>query len=148
VIRKRWTLLCLALALLVIVVPWVMFATQPRATMYQLTRSLGLWQDDIAVNIWFISAFLVFIAALLQFPFKEEEAWTCECGYDLSFLAPESENCPECGKSLQLEWTATHGQYSRKTIWRIRLTSLLFFIMSAFICLGLIAKWMIEIAGA
>ena len=147
-IRKRWAITCIVLAVLVVAVPWIVSVYLPRSTVYNLTRSPGLWQNEIAVNIWFVSAILIFIAALLQFPFKEEEAWTCNCGYDLSFLTPESKHCPECGTTLQLEWTASQGQYSRKTTWRIRLTILLFVLTGVLLCMGVIAKWMIKIANA
>lgn len=147
-IRKRWTCSCIIVAVLVIVVPLVMVSIFSRTTIYNLTRSVGLWQDDISISIWFISSFFIFIAALLQFPFKLEEGWTCICGYDLSFLKPESKRCPECGVSVELEWSESHLEYSRKTVWRIRLTLLFFLLTAGLFCLGLLTRWVVKISHA
>jgi hypothetical protein len=100
VIRKRWTWLCITIATLTIVVTWTIIACNYRPR-------YGLLQNEIAGNAWFVSAFFILIAAMLQFPFKEEEARTCACGYDLSFLTSKSVKFPECGESLRLEWTST-----------------------------------------
>ena len=40
--------------------------------------------------IEFIKIVLFLVASALQFPFREEEAWHCECGYDLSYLNKKS----------------------------------------------------------
>ena len=74
----------------------------------------------------YISALFLSGAGLLQFPFKEEEGWTCKCGYDLSYVDTKSKKCPECGETMQVEWTSTPGEFSRQTKRRIRYAIILF----------------------
>jgi len=66
------------------------------------------------------------ISSWLQFPFKEEEAWHCVCGYDLSFSNQKSKKCPECGNETALEWSAVQGTFSRKTARRFTWAIFLF----------------------
>ena len=68
---------------------------------------------------FFIGACLFCIASGLKFPFREEEAWECSCGYDLSFMNPTAKKCPECGKETELEWTSTPGEFCTKTTKRL-----------------------------
>ena len=74
----------------------------------------------------YISAFFFCVAGLLQFPFREDEGWTCQCGYNLSYGDPRTKNCPECGQTILVEWTATPGEFSRQTKHRIRYAIVLF----------------------
>ena len=85
----------------------------------------------------YISAFFFCVAGLLQFPFKEEEGWTCECGYDLSFINPKTKQCPECGKDVAVEWTANPGEFSRQTKRRIRFAIILFLLCATIVSFGL-----------
>ena len=62
----------------------------------------------------FTSACLFSISASLLFPFREEESWECECGYDLSYSGNTSTRCPECGAAAQLEWTSKPGEFSER----------------------------------
>jgi hypothetical protein len=66
-----------------------------------------------------VSASFFVLAAGLKFPFREEEGWECSCGYDLSYLNPNSSKCPECGTVTKLEWTSSHGEFSRSTTKRL-----------------------------
>lgn len=85
----------------------------------------------------YISAFFFCVAGLLQFPFKEEEGWTCECGYDLSFINPKTKKCPECGEDVNVEWTASPGEFSRQTKRRIRFAIILFLLCATIVSFGL-----------
>jgi len=85
----------------------------------------------------YISAFFFCVAGLLQFPFKEEEGWTCACGYDLSFINPKTKQCPECGEEVSIEWTATPGEFSRKTKQRIRYAAILFLFAAILVIVAL-----------
>jgi hypothetical protein len=58
-------------------------------------------------------------AFALKFPFREEEGWECQCGYDLSYMNPASRKCPECGTTAQLEWSSIPGEFSNKTTRRL-----------------------------
>lgn len=75
----------------------------------------------ITLNFYFIlvSAVVLAIAAAIQFPFREEEGWECSCGYDLSYMNKQSSDCPECGKTVELEWSAAPGELPRKTARRL-----------------------------
>ena len=98
---------------------------------------LGIDEDLFMLGIFFGSAVLYLASAALQFPFKEEEGWTCKCGYDLSFLQKKSSHCPECGTEILWEWTQHPGQYSRSTTSRIRWMMLSLFFSGAMLCIGL-----------
>ena len=104
---------------------------------------LGINGDLFIPDIFFGGAVLCFASAALQFPFKEEESWTCKCGYDLSFLQKKSSHCPECGTKILLEWTQQPGQYSRSTSRRIGWTMLLFLFSGAMLSIGVFLQWVI-----
>lgn len=89
---------------------------------------------------FFVASLFVLTAAVLQFPCNEEEAWHCDCGYDLSFMNTKSKHCPECGEGVQLEWTAIPGELSRKTTKRLYWA--IFLLCGSFVVFvfGLIAK--------
>ena len=78
--------------------------------------------------ILYFSAGLFGIAGLLQFPFREDEAWTCGCGYNLSFVSAKTKKCPECGEPLQIEWTNAPGDLATKTKTRLKCTLVLFIV--------------------
>ncbi len=109
-----------------------------------ILRFLGI--RYVQNEYWFFAAssFLM-IAFCLQFPFKEEEAWHCECGYDLSFSNQQSKNCPECGMNTELEWSAAPGTFARKT--KRRFTWAIFLLLGSLATFGigalgkLIEKW-------
>ena len=84
----------------------------------------------------YISALFLCLAGLLQFPFKEEEGWTCDCGYDLSYVDTKSKKCPECGVPMQVEWTAIPGEYSRQTKRRLKYALILFLFATMLVLIG------------
>jgi len=88
-------------------------------------------------TVVYLTALCCGIAATLQFPFKEEEGWTCSCGYDLSYTRKDSTHCPECGQQVVLEWSKYPGQLSTKTTRRLYWTLFLFFATAALVILGL-----------
>ena len=87
--------------------------------------------------VFFIPAVFIFIAGALLFPFREEEAWECVCGYDLSYMNKKSKHCPECGAKIQLEWSAQQG-LPRKTINRLWWAVLLFGLSIVLFVLGIV----------
>jgi DNA-directed RNA polymerase subunit RPC12/RpoP len=103
----------------------------------------GIDEELFIPGIFFAASVLYFVTAVLQFPFKEEEGWTCKCGYDLSFLQKKSSHCPECGTKILLEWTQQPGQYSRSTSRRIGWTMLLFLFSGAMLSIGVFLQWVI-----
>lgn len=88
----------------------------------------------------FTSACLFSISASLLFPFREEESWECECGYDLSYSGNTSTRCPECGAAAQLEWTSKPGEFSVRTTRRIYRALLCFLLAAATVSLGIFIK--------
>lgn len=104
-------------------------------------ESWGINPDWFVPTLFFISSGLYLVAAALQYPFREEEGWTCECGYDLSFLQKKSRSCPECGNKILWEWTPQSGQYSSVTASRIGWTMVLLLLSGTMMCVGLILQW-------
>ncbi|MDG1137539.1 MAG: hypothetical protein P8N28_04675, partial [Phycisphaerales bacterium] len=96
---------------------------------------------------FFVSAGVLFLAFYFQFPFKEEEAWHCSCGYDLSYMNKTSDKCPECGQDAKLEWSVTIGGYSRPT--KKRLLWAIFLFMGSFFLLavGLLIRFIHQVAS-
>jgi hypothetical protein len=89
---------------------------------------------------WLYGSAMFFCASgLLQFPFKEEEGWTCGCGYNLSYINPKTKSCPECGEKVSIEWTATPGEYARKTKTRIQYAVILFLIATVLLAIAVTA---------
>jgi hypothetical protein len=78
--------------------------------------------------VFYFSACMFCTAGFLQFPFREDEAWICACGYNLSYVATKSKKCPECGHQIQIEWTAVPGDLATKTKTRVKLTFILFIV--------------------
>lgn len=121
--RRKLSTAFFVLAVLVIAVPFVseyVFQTQAK-TMF---RPIGI--RFVPEQYWFyFSAILLFVSSGLLFPFKEEEAWHCKCGYDLSYSSTASDKCPECGARVHLEWSSEHGHLSRETRRRLYLALLL-----------------------
>jgi hypothetical protein len=122
--KKKWSRLLIIAAVLIIVCPFILeyvFHVRPQ----HILSIVGV--RCLHGEYWFfIAGGLLFIAFYLQFPFREEEAWHCECGYDLSYLNKKSKKCPECGKEVQLEWSSAPETYSRKTTQRIYWAMFLF----------------------
>ena len=87
--------------------------------------------------VYFIPAVFIFIAGALLFPFREEEGWECECGYDLSYSNIKSKYCPECGATIQLEWSAQQG-LPRNTVNRLWWAVLLFTLSLVLFVFGII----------
>ena len=125
--RKRLTLVALGVALLLALLPFLL----------QMNPRSFFISDP---TLFFFSSVFIFIAASLQFPFEEEEGWRCQCDYDLSFLPPKSQHCPECGREIKLEWTTSPGIPSKKTHMRGLLTALLVIIASGCIIFGLLIQ--------
>jgi len=111
-------------AILIIACPLLLeyiFHIRPK----NLLRFVGI--RYVEIEYWFfVSSVFLMISAWLQFPFKEEEAWHCVCGYDLSFSNQKSKKCPECGNETALEWSAVQGTFSRKTARRFTWAIFLF----------------------
>jgi len=81
------------------------------------------------------------LSASLKFPIREDEGWTCSCGYDLSFVNPSSSKCPECGVSIELEWSSQLGELPRATAKRLHAASIPFLI--SFVSLAVnFASWL------
>ncbi len=129
--------------MLVIAVPFVVeFVFQSKAK--TLFRPIGI--RSVPEQFWFyFSAILLFLSSGLLFPFKEEEAWHCKCGYDLSYSNTTSDKCPECGADVHLEWSSEHGHLSRGTRQRLYLALLLIGLGIVLFVLGwftmLVNKW-------
>ncbi|MDP7005496.1 MAG: hypothetical protein QF718_04735 [Phycisphaerales bacterium] len=102
-----------------------------------ITFVFGVFQN----TFFLVAAFCFMLAAGFKFPFREEEGWECSCGYDLSYLNPNSPKCPECGKDAKLEWTSSHGEYSRSTTKRLQ-WAVFQFILSVFVLTVYILFWM------
>ena len=115
--KKNFSRFFLIAAMFVIACPFVLeyvYRVQPK----YIFRVIGI--RFFLDQYWFyISGGFLFVAFYLQFPFREEEAWHCECGYDLSYLNKKSKKCPECGTNVQFEWSPTPGTYSVKTTHRL-----------------------------
>jgi hypothetical protein len=137
VTKNKLSLYLFILAILVVATP-ILFESIGFKT-YKFLRFVGI-RNCPAYYFIFFSSFLLWISAGLLFPFKEEEGWICKCGYDLSFLNKKSKRCPECGKTLQLEWSSSIGQYSRKTLRRLYAMILLFVLGFGMTILGLLIK--------
>jgi DNA-directed RNA polymerase subunit RPC12/RpoP len=140
-----------AMAVAIIVVPVgvslvLEFGFQVRTTL--LLYQWGIDPDWFIPGIFFGASFLYFAAATMQFPFKEEENWTCACGYDLSFLRKKTVHCPECGTKILWEWTPKSGHYSRGTARRMGWTILLFLLSGTMLCIGLLLQWASRLAEA
>jgi len=124
-VKHKWmTLAALGISFLLALLPFLLIIS-PRLQVLS------------SPQIFFLSAVFIFIAASLQFPFEAEEGWRCQCDYDLSFLPPNSANCPECGSEIKLEWTTSPGVPSKKTRMRGLLTAMLIAIGSGCILFGL-----------
>jgi len=113
--KKKCSRLLIIAAVLTTVCPFILeyvFHVRPD----HILRIVGVrWLHD---EYWFfIAGGLLFIAFYLQFPFREEEAWHCECGYDLSYLNKKSKYCPECAKEVQLEWSAAPIKTTQRIYW-------------------------------
>jgi hypothetical protein len=90
---------------------------------------------------WFyIASGFLLVAALLQFPVSEDEAWHCDCGYDLSYMSKLSKQCPECGEETKLEWSPTPGHLPRKTLRRLYWAIFLIIGSSLVFIFGLVIK--------
>jgi hypothetical protein len=117
VIKKKVTKYFVVGAILIFVCPFVLqyvFQIRPK----YILQSIGI--RYIFDEYWFwLPSTLLLVAFMLQFPFKEEEAWHCDCGYDLSYSNQKSKKCPECGKESQLEWSTEPGTFARKTTQRL-----------------------------
>ncbi|MBC8203418.1 MAG: hypothetical protein H8E91_06270 [Planctomycetes bacterium] len=112
-------------AILIIACPFVseyVFHIRPK----YILQSIGI-RYVLDEHWFFVAGGFIMVAAALQLPFKEEEAWHCACGYDLSYANQKSKQCPECGEETQLEWSAVPGTYSRKTTRRLYWAIFLFF---------------------
>ena len=136
--KKNISRVCLVLAILTVTLPYVLqhgFGVRPRYIFGPITTTI------ILDSIWFFvaSGFLL-LATAMQFPFREEEAWHCECGYDLSYLNKKSSRCPECGRKVQLEWSPNPGEYSRKTTRRFHFAVLLFMVSISMSAVGLLLQ--------
>ena len=134
---SRWFTIC---GIIVLVFPILVYLVFPLS----LERAMRLMHLTLPRGFdsrwWlFCSAILFCISGLLQFPFKEDEGWTCECGYNLSYINPKTKNCPECGNKVSLEWTATPGEYSRKTKKRIQYAVILFLIATILVAIAVTA---------
>ena len=127
--RKRLTFLTLSVALLLALLPFLLQMSP---------RSFFISNP----TLFFFSSVFIFIAASLQFPFKEEEGWRCQCDYDLSFLTPKSQHCPECGSKIKLEWTASPSIPSKKNHIRGLLTALLIAIASGCMLFSWFIQWL------
>ena len=128
--KRKWlTLVALGVALLLALLPFLLQMSP---------RSFFISNP----TLFFFSSVFIFIAASLQFPFEEEEGWRCQCDYDLSFLPPKSQHCPECGSEIKLEWTTSPGIPSKKTRMRGLFTALLIVIASGCILFGLFVQWL------
>ncbi len=135
--KNKLSMYLFILAILTIVTP-ILFETIGFKT-YKFLRFAGI-RNCPAYYFIFFSSFLLLISTALLFPFKEEEGWICNCGYDLSFLSKKSKLCPECGKKVHLEWSASIGQYSRKTMRRLYAMIALFVLGLIMMILGMLAK--------
>jgi len=136
--KKQISRLFLCVGIAVFVAPLLVSAFFP----YTLIRAMRLMHIPLPQGFdeqwWlYISAFFLCVTGLLQFPFKEEEGWTCACGYDLSYLDTKSKECPECGELIQIEWTSTPGEYARHTKRRLKYALLLFLIATMFAFIGI-----------
>lgn len=139
--KNKLSLYIFILAILAIVTPFLFESIGFKT--YKCLRFVGIRYCPGYYFI-FLSSLLLWISAGLLFPFKEEEGWTCKCGYDLSFLNKKSTKCPECGIEVNFEWTANSGQFSRKTLRRLWATMALFTLGLIMMIFGMIAKVLIE----
>ncbi len=137
--KKRLGLLSVFVGTAILLVPFIAMAFFP-ISLIKTIRLMHIPLPRGFDNQWwlYISAFFFCGAGLLQFPFREEEGWTCACGYDLSYVDTKSKKCPECGLVMQVEWTSTPGEYSRPTKRRLAYTLLLFLIATVLV---FIATW-------
>ncbi len=101
-----------------------------------------------ADEYWFFaaSAFLI-VACSLQFPFREDEAWHCTCGYNLSYIDKKSTKCPECGNVVRFEWSAVHGELSSKTVSRLHWAIFIFCVAVFLFGFGILTKTLNGWAG-
>ncbi len=138
--NKRWlSRLFVFVGTVFLVVPFIVLVFFPISLIKAIRLMLVPLPRGFDDQWWlYISAFFFCGAGLLQFPFKEEEGWTCACGYDLSYVDTKSKKCPECGLAMQVEWTSTQGEYSRPTKRRLNYALLLFLIATLLV---LIAVW-------
>lgn len=138
--QKKLSNIFVAVAIVLIACPFILeyvFHLNPR----YLFRVFGV--KYFLDEYWFyIASGFLLIAALLQFPISEDEAWHCDCGYDLSYMNKLSKNCPECGDEIKLEWSPTPGQLPRKALRRLYWAGLLI-VGSLFVFIfGLLIKTM------
>ena len=144
--KKIVSRVLVGVAILLVVLPFVLdyfFRINP----VYILRPLGI--RYFLDQYWFYAAGVpLLVSSLLQFPCTEEEAWHCKCGYDLSYLHKKTSKCPECGKDTLLEWTPIQGEYSLKTKKRLYWAILLFFAGLGLFGVGLLTKFINEIAKA
>jgi len=135
--KKRISQIIVSIGIATLVVPIVVSYFFP-ISLIKALRLMHVPLPDGFDNQWwlYISAFFLCAAGLLQFPFKEEEGWTCECGYDLSYVHTKSKKCPECGATMHVEWTATPGEFSRQTKVRIKYAFVLFLFAAILVLFG------------
>ncbi len=125
-------------AILIIFVPFLLEYVFHKNPVY-FFRNFGI--SYFLEQFWFYaSGVLLLVAAMLQFPISEEEAWHCDCGYDLSYMNKTSKHCPECGAKVALEWTPSPGELPRKTKRRLAWVVVLTFAAVFVIGFGLIIK--------
>jgi hypothetical protein len=149
--KKCFAKICFVMAVAIVVVPICVLLISEYGFQVRSSRvfnQLGVNEDLFIPGMFFGAAVLYVVSAALQFPFKEEEGWTCKCGYDLSFLQKKSSHCPECGVEIVWEWTQQPGQYSRSTSRRIGWTMLLFLFSGAMLSIGLFLQWLIRVSHA
>ncbi len=126
-IKKKASRILIVVACTVLLSHLLVFLLFPFSLEYAL-RLLHIPFVRGSVDAWilYFSGCLFGCAGFLQFPFREDEAWFCACGYNLSYINPKAKRCPECGEQLAIEWTATPGVLSSKTKARVRRTIILF----------------------
>jgi hypothetical protein len=99
---------------------------------------LACWLSPSAL---LVGSVCFLLSASLKFPIREDEGWTCSCGYDLSFVKPASSKCPECGVNIELEWSSQLGELPRATAKRLHAATVQFII--SFVLLGVFfATWL------
>ena len=74
----------------------------------------------------FFATMSILVFCGLQFPFRPEEGWECDCGYDLSYMNKNSDKCPECGRKAEFEWSQNPGDFARATAKRLHMTMRMF----------------------
>lgn len=138
--RRRLSVVFFVLAIVVCAMPFIVELLF-RKQAWTIFRPIGIRHTP--EQYWFyFSAILFFVSSGLLFPFKEEEAWHCGCGYDLSYSNASSNKCPECGANVRLEWSSSHGHLSRETRRRLYAALLLIGFGIVMFVFGLLTKLM------